>query len=550
MKLFSVMFVCAVMMLAACGGGRGIDSVLDRADTLMFAAPDSAVRLLDSLDIDRASRGQQARHALLLTKAREKAYVTVTDDSLISIATDYYRGRGDSLEAQSIFYHGVIIQRRGDYSDALISLMEAADLAVAIGDNFYLGMAAREQANIYTKLYEFEQSAHSERLAVEAFIRAGRPLHAAWERVYLAQALAHSGNRAEAYDSIRTLAVDSIVLSNPGLLQEFFFIACNIAYENKDWTQSEEYYNKLLANGGIPETKLLAQMAKVKLRLGDPDGAFERGQRALESAKNRSDSMACQVFLADYYKHKNDYKLAYQFYFKALNSNIALENRLISHPYTANVNDYYRLRNQENIMRKEAAEKRNLILAMCSVIFFLGAAFVFFLYRKNIRQKNLEVQLLLSDLERLRSALSEASEAASQGGNIPVAMLNSIFEAKYTMNPDAEGYNRFGKHAAKYIDSMNTPEVFADLEQFVNCTYNNIMIRFRELCPGETDNYYKVAVLTFAGFSILSISSICKLKDGTIRNMRTKIRNRINASDSADRESLLRFFADARYKAQ
>ncbi len=154
-KLLSViLFVIALAAFVSCGNDRRVEAVLNDADTLMFSRPDSAVAMLDSLDLGMASRFQRARHALLLTKAREKAY-RPTDrlDSLISLAVTEFRGRGDSLETQALFYRGVLLNNRRDYSAALISLMDAVDRAAETGDDFYRAMAYREQADVYSRLY-------------------------------------------------------------------------------------------------------------------------------------------------------------------------------------------------------------------------------------------------------------------------------------------------------------------------------------------------------------------------------------------------------------
>lgn len=100
-----ILFLASLLLLlVACGGSSRVNEVLQAADELIFATPDSAVAVLDSLDLTDASRAQRARHALLLTKARKKAYIDIPDDSLINIAANYYRDHGDSLEVQSLYY--------------------------------------------------------------------------------------------------------------------------------------------------------------------------------------------------------------------------------------------------------------------------------------------------------------------------------------------------------------------------------------------------------------------------------------------------------------
>lgn len=89
---FIVIALSLLLLAASCGSDKRVDDALQAADELIFVAPDSALIMLDSLNLTDASHAQRARHALLLTKAREKANIVISDDSLINIAVDYYRG--------------------------------------------------------------------------------------------------------------------------------------------------------------------------------------------------------------------------------------------------------------------------------------------------------------------------------------------------------------------------------------------------------------------------------------------------------------------------
>ncbi|MDE6265274.1 MAG: hypothetical protein K2M11_09055, partial [Paramuribaculum sp.] len=97
-----ILYICLLAaVFTACGGRRDVERRLDEADAVMNCEPDSALTLLEAMCCDSLVGGQRARYALLLTKATDKCYKPVEDDSLISFAAEYYAGRGDSLEAQS-----------------------------------------------------------------------------------------------------------------------------------------------------------------------------------------------------------------------------------------------------------------------------------------------------------------------------------------------------------------------------------------------------------------------------------------------------------------
>ena len=544
---YHISLIFFTLLLTACIGGNRVSDALQTADKLIFVAPDSAVAMLDSLDLDHASRAQRALHALLLTKAREKANITVTDDSLIAIAADYYRGHGDSLEVQSRFYHGVILGYRDDYPRALLSLIQAADLADAIGDDFYRAMACREQVGVYTKLYEFDRAARLGEEAVRAFNRAGRPLHAAWERVFIPQSLLYSGNVDAACDSIAVLATDSLIHSDWYLHNKFLSIATNVYFEKHDYEQSESYFDTYIEEGE-PSSKLLSQMATLKLKTGQQSEALELIDRSFATAKTHSDTIGAQISLTEYLEFNEEFKEAYYLLRSTQNDLLPRLNTLITHPFTAYISDVYRTQNNENKIKRKAAEQQALAWAFIALLSVILLIFIIYLYRKNLRQKALENQILLSDLDRLKAEIIDlqSKDAAKHQENsdnkLPGYILNDICEARYTLLPSDEHYKKFGKQIVDFIDTINSTEVMEDLERLVNLINNNLMARFRQQLPTLPNNYYKVAVLTFAGFSNYSIICITKLKDGSYRNIRSKIRSAIKTSNCEDCDLFLSHF--------
>ena len=310
MKSFICILFTFITVLAACTGQhRRVDTVLASADCLVFTAPDSAVRLLDSLTLDCASSAQLDRHALLTAKAREKAGIIVRDDTpdsmlsrsidALGVAADHFRGRGDSLEVQTLFYRGVLLGYRGDYSEALVSLMEAADRAAETGDNFYRAMSYREQVKVYTYLYAYDQALRLSQEAVEAFTLAGRPLHAAWEKVFLPQSLAYIGMVDEARNMIDHLATDSIVVSNKALRKELYDIAINVCLKCNDPASAEKYFEAYSAEGGMASSKQLSSMVSLKLRQGDTAGSLHYYNLAIAACQDAVDSAAADWALVD-----------------------------------------------------------------------------------------------------------------------------------------------------------------------------------------------------------------------------------------------------------
>lgn len=360
--------------------------------------------------------------------------------------------------------------------------------------------------------------------------------------------MAYSGNVDDAYDMIDELSTDSLVLSNSTLLCEFYNVAVNVCFEKGLMNESADYFDEYVSLGGSPSSRLLSQMAFVKLRLNEPDNALSMYRQAVSLAETKADSIAASLFMS---KYSADAKLpqeAYDLYIKAQNDHIRTANRLITHPYTAIVADHYRNANAQNLLKRKSAEEYVLILAS-AVLFIVGLFIVcVIIYRKNMRARNLESQILLNDFQKLAQKNTELLEMQNGKSNdrgiysLPGQLMNVFCEARYLMPSAVDSRSKFEKRVSGFIDSLDRPESMSQLEHFVDSTNDNLMSRFRELYPDLPPNYYKIALLTFAGFTATSIICIVKIKEGSYRNIRSKIHARINSICTEDRDRFISYF--------
>lgn len=100
---------------------------LQLADSLMLSKPDSALILLKKFSIqEMPSKSAKAMYALLLTQALDKNYIHHQNDSMISIAIDYYKNNeNNNLKAISYFYLGRVYQDNEEYIKATEAYLTA-----------------------------------------------------------------------------------------------------------------------------------------------------------------------------------------------------------------------------------------------------------------------------------------------------------------------------------------------------------------------------------------------------------------------------------------
>lgn len=108
-------------LLAACTEKIGYNTLLVQADSLMQECPDSALHLLQDIPANSLkTEADRAYYALLLTQARDKNYITQTDDSLIQTAVHYYDAHKDAvIQARAYYYWGSFYRDKNNFPKAI-----------------------------------------------------------------------------------------------------------------------------------------------------------------------------------------------------------------------------------------------------------------------------------------------------------------------------------------------------------------------------------------------------------------------------------------------
>ena len=147
----------ALLMAVGCSSRPSAGmAVLATADSLMESRPDSALRLLRTVDPSDLRRGEEsARYALLMSMALDKNYIDTTTFDILRPAIDYYLRKGTPDERlRTLYYQGVIHLNRQEDEEAMNSFMAACDLRNEITDSIVLARTLVAQATLYNKQYK------------------------------------------------------------------------------------------------------------------------------------------------------------------------------------------------------------------------------------------------------------------------------------------------------------------------------------------------------------------------------------------------------------
>ena len=195
MKYLSVFTLVSLFVFGSCSHTPTAEE-LNKAEQLMTEAPDSAEKILNAIPRHNLkSRAHKARFALLYSQAMDKCYIDTDNDSLISVAVNYYSKRGSDHEKALAYYYESVVYRNAKNTDAQVeSLVKAQKYAENITDHFLNGLIYSKLGQIYHSQFQFSESAELFRNAADAFDRANSPRNKMRSLGNLSNALHHMDN--------------------------------------------------------------------------------------------------------------------------------------------------------------------------------------------------------------------------------------------------------------------------------------------------------------------------------------------------------------------
>lgn len=538
MKILLHLTLLLALFVSACSRYSAVGDKLDVVDALINAElPDSALAMLDSIDLTGADDALRARHALLTSKAGVMALpFKKVNDSTLSLAADFYKGHGDSLELHSSYLFGRYFQRDRhteniDHNNRELALRRVLELAGKLHDTLYLAkahyamagspVATRQQrADHYLQAGRYYRSIGKIGDAVSCISTAARNLNSVGKDSAAVALLLEIKNDADTISSIIPLTEYNMAIS-----------AIKLHYI----TQAEINQTVTQANSRPrPKTKPLLQpndSTKIYIR------GTGKGNEFLPTAAINDSLLNIIVermsWPSDCFKYSNTHEARANF---------------LSNPYTRLLDQHYRsIIDEQRLVEQQSQLRAKLFIALTALLVLI-VLIIYLVYSRRLRDKKLQLLSLVSDIDNIRIELSALqSRLAEQRDSAtlmhPYRLIDSLCEIKQNVPSTSDSERVLGKNVSRFIDRLNSAEVTEEIETFVNTCRSDIMVRFRKQFPTLTPRQYHCVLLIFAGFSANSISSMLHYpSDGACRTERSRLKRMISQSGAPDAEFFLSYF--------
>ena len=406
-----------LLLLAGCNDPKHVTDTLTRAEALMNERPDSAWAVLNTLSPDEMGQNRtRALYALLHTQAQDKTYRDETNDSLISIAVDYYRHTDDARRKfLSYYYKGRVHFNAKDYQNATLCYMEAEQLADEVGDDYLVGLLYAELGRIYDIYYDYPKSLEAHQKAAECYERAGKIRHRNYMWLNQSSLLRSMNEYGEAERLLLMTLGSAKEEEDKALIKSCLGDWMMLCIEGERMKEAQTLYAELVLM--IDEDYVsssymgkLAQMYATEHNFILANECLEKGWRCAES---KSDSVSLYMASSDVYRLQGNGNLAYQ----ELKKGVLLQNKdtrqALQQPVLTAQRDHL---SEKLEFEAYKLRMRKLLNLVTTLFFLLLLVVVVYVSVRVFKKQKKESEQLISHLE------NENEKIEKEKGKIALAL--------------------------------------------------------------------------------------------------------------------------------
>lgn len=537
-----IVFIFLSFILLSCRS-YDVTRTLQDVDSYIMTRPDSALTVLEGVDRDllRTER-QRAYHALLYAMALDKNYIDVNEDSIASVAVDYYSRKGPmKYRARAYYYLGLAYYYQQDYDKAILEFTKA-EKAAEVSDSLYWGMTKSIQGHSY---YE----THNDVEALSYFLKASDIYTGLSENdkansvkskiidIYISQF-----RYEKAAEALLTLLEDYSLDEQVKLYSLSSYAYLNMIMPDRNPARAIDIYDKLVNDCEIMSKQdFWAYSFALNLV-----GRTEEAQLIVDELSIIDTSSAAYYWQYLIAKYDNDYKQALTYLeesniksndviISALNQSLSLAQR-----------DFYQ---SESELADYKAKSRTYALASVIIICLLILALGYFAITRYVRKQRDEKDRYINyadEVSRQLKALQTESEAMPALKRKYVELYKEKFESLrqlcdnyllYQDRTDAEK-KMYSRVVAMINEIRGDKNCIGELESILDKDLDGLMTALRSEIKAKNVDY-AIYAYCIIGFDATTISNLLDLSVNQVYIRKSRIKHQIENSDSENKARFL-----------
>ncbi len=553
MKHYLSFIIISIILLAGCVRDRALIPILDTAEELMQARPDSSFALLEPIDIESiSSRENKARYALLYAQTRDKNYIDDTTDALINVAVDYY-ARHDDYERRflSLYYQGRVYENAAEFNKAMLSFTKAEEMIDQVDDDRTKGMLYVHMGQLYINVYNWPRALDSFKKSEQFYIKSGSVLQH-YSRLSIAACYANM-NQYEKSVTIAKEVLDWAIANNETRLIKNCKEKLGAIYMSYAYPQAYfELFPEIEDSNPFRNHYILALNYAEKQ---DELNALEHLDSAWRYTADIQDTINLKN--CTYYVHKRfgNYEEAMIVYEELMHKQDSILRYTMTQPFITVQRDFFQSQAENNELKLQQVRQRQISIAIISLLIIV---FISFYLRQRLAAKDNEISRYMELAQGLENTLIENKAAVGKMESEMDKMnqqINSLFAGQFSLI-DKLSVTYYETHGSrrdkeeiytkvrKEIEQLSTDKKFlAQLEETVNKYKGNVMRIVRESMPQFSEMDFRLLCFMYAGFSAKAISVFTNDSIANIYKKKSRFKDRIAESEAADKEVLLDYLS-------
>ena len=179
-KHFIGAFALSLFFFSCTQRNKEAGKIFIQVENLVEQNPDSALKLLESIEFpENLNAKNYADYLLLYIQSKDKAAMSIAEDSLIHIPVSYFVHKKDIPKiALAYFYSGRVNYQQKKNKNAAQDFLSAKDYAQKTENNNLLGLIHYDLGILHEKEVNFELALNDYRQAHDYFLEAGNEKNA------------------------------------------------------------------------------------------------------------------------------------------------------------------------------------------------------------------------------------------------------------------------------------------------------------------------------------------------------------------------------------
>lgn len=527
--LITALFI--TLTFIGCNHHSEVTDSLDTAERMMYESPDTSYMILADIDLsDIKSESDRALYCLLLSQAKYRNYIVETDDSIVSIAVDYYANTEDlNHKMLAYLYRGITRYDAKNYTSAIIDLLNAEKAAKSLNDYFYLGMIYRSMTDIYNKYYDQTLQIKYAQLAYDSFLKSSAKSHTAYAELDLSIAKFNSGNYAETRSICLDVIRRAIELDDSTLLSEARQMLGAANYKSENFKTAVQYLRQSI-NDDLAEADLytLNLLGLSYLGLNNIDSVkaimniirqIDPNEKLLEKEFGEAvgdKDMAANALLSEYNYQRQ--------VFDTITSN-SIAQAIAQFTKQSELED-------DTIIHKQQSRIQIIILVLIvciGVVYYL--IYLHFKSRKKLISATIEGARDISEsrVKDNTDMFKILSPAFTE--------LTSLCDAFHESSGNSKKEQIIYKHVVEIIDKLKIGnELYLQIQEYLDKTQDNIISELKQQLPQLDD--VQIALFTYYALDVSpkTISLLIDKTTNTVYTRKVRLRKRIEESDIVDKQ--------------